>query len=92
MYKQALLKLVTNSYLIASTILSHISPQDKFLQYEAEEEKKLKNFPTARELREARERAAARLKREQDEAAKVGLTKCSTKDVNSRSNKVLYPC
>lgn len=73
LYKQTLHKLVTGSYLIASTILSHVSPRDKFLQYEADEKRKLKNFPTARELREAKERAASRLKREQDEAAKVGL-------------------
>jgi DNA-directed RNA polymerase III subunit RPC3 len=65
-----------------------MSPRDKFLQYEAEEKNKLKNFPTARELREAKERAAARLKREQDEAAKIGLTKRLVKETNSRSNKV----
>ena len=46
------------------------------MEYEAEEKKQIKNFPTARELREAREKAEARLKREQDEEMKKGLTVC----------------
>lgn len=72
-YKQALLKLVNSSYLIPCSVLFHISPRDKLLQFEAEEKSKLKNFPTAKELRQAKEVAEARLKREQEDALKTGL-------------------
>lgn len=75
-YSQALYKLVSSSYLIPSTVLSHISPRDKLLEYEAEEKKQIKNFPTAKELREAKERAGARLRRDQENAMKMGLTVC----------------
>ena len=54
-------------------MLSHISPRDKRISYEAEEKAKISGFPTAKELRQAREAAAGRLKREEDEAEKVGL-------------------
>lgn len=76
LYSQALYKLVSSSYLSPSTVLFHISPRDKLLQYEIEEKKQIKNFPTAKELRQAKERAEARLNREQEEAMKVGLTVC----------------
>jgi DNA-directed RNA polymerase III subunit RPC3 len=66
-------KLVTSCYLKPSTVLSHISPRDKRISYEAEEKAKISGFPTAKELRQAREAAAGRLKREEDEAEKVGL-------------------
>jgi DNA-directed RNA polymerase III subunit RPC3 len=72
-YAQVLYKLVTQSYLKPSTILSHISPKDKILQYEKEEKAKLVGFPTAKELRHAKEMARARLKREEEEAEKVGV-------------------
>jgi hypothetical protein len=72
-YSQALHALVTASYLKPSTVLSHISPRDKRIRYEAEEKAKIPGFPTAKELREAREAAEARLKREEEEAEKVGL-------------------
>jgi DNA-directed RNA polymerase III subunit RPC3 len=72
-YAQALHKLVTSCYLKPSTVLSHISPRDKRISYEAEEKAKISGFPTAKELRQAREAAAGRLKREEDEAEKVGL-------------------
>ena len=72
-YAQALHKLVTSCYLKPSTVLSHISPRDKRISYEAEEKAKIPGFPTAKELRQAREAAAGRLKREEDEAEKVGL-------------------
>lgn len=61
------------SYLKPSTILSHLSPRDKAIQYETEEKRKITGFPTAKELREAKEVAQARLKREEEEAEKVGL-------------------
>ena len=54
-------------------MLSHISPRDKRISYEAEEKAKIYGFPTAKELRQAREVAEARLKREEDEAEKVGM-------------------
>ncbi|KAI0273832.1 hypothetical protein BC834DRAFT_855789 [Gloeopeniophorella convolvens] len=72
-YSQALHGLVTASYLKPSTVLSHVSPRDKRIRYEAEEKAKIAGFPTAKELREAREVAEARLKREEAEAEKVGL-------------------
>ncbi|KAI0295513.1 hypothetical protein BC826DRAFT_1008186 [Russula brevipes] len=72
-YAQALHKLVTSFYLKPSTALSHVSPRDKRITYEAEEKAKIPGFPTAKELRLAREVAAGRLKREEEEAEKVGL-------------------
>ncbi|KAI5124314.1 hypothetical protein M0805_008922 [Coniferiporia weirii] len=74
-YAQALYKLVSSSYLVPSTVLFHVSPRDKLLQYEKEEKAQIKNFPTARELKQAKEKAEARLKREQDDDMKIGLTK-----------------
>ena len=64
-----------SSYLKPSTILSHISPQDKRILYEAEEKAKITGFPTAKELRQTREVAINRLKREEEEAEKVGLVR-----------------
>ncbi|KIM57099.1 hypothetical protein SCLCIDRAFT_1219780 [Scleroderma citrinum Foug A] len=72
-YSQSLYKLVSEAYLKPSTVLSHQSPRDKRLKYEADEKAKLSGLPTARELREAKETADARLKREDEEAEKVGL-------------------
>jgi DNA-directed RNA polymerase III subunit RPC3 len=74
-YSQALYKLVTSAYLKPSTVLSHVSPRDKRIKYEAEEKAKISGFPTAKELREARDTAQARLKREEEEAEKVGLVR-----------------
>lgn len=75
MYSQALYKLVTSAYLKPSTVLSHVSPRDKRIKYEAEEKAKISGFPTSKELREARDTAQARLKREEEEAEKVGLVR-----------------
>ena len=61
------------SYLKPSTILSHISPRDKRIKYEAEEKLKISGFPTAKQLREAKEIVDARLKREEEEAEKIGM-------------------
>ncbi|KAF7313519.1 FAD-binding FR-type domain-containing protein [Mycena chlorophos] len=61
--RRAMHSLVTAAYLKPSTILSHVSPRDKRIRYEAEEKAKISGFPTAKELREARETAEARLKR-----------------------------
>ncbi|KAK7043743.1 RNA polymerase III subunit C82 [Paramarasmius palmivorus] len=73
LYTQALHKLVSQHYLKPATILAHISPRDKRIQYEAEERAKISGLPTAKQLREARETAYARLKREEEDAEKVGL-------------------
>ncbi|KAI6036870.1 hypothetical protein BKA83DRAFT_4168435 [Pisolithus microcarpus] len=83
-YSQALYKLVSESYLKPSTLLSHQSPRDKRIKYEAEEKAKLIGFPTARQLREAKAVAEARLKREEEEAERVGL---SRDQLNHRSSK-----
>ena len=72
-YNQALHKLVSGSYLKPSTVLSHLSPRDKRIQYETEEKRKIIGFPTAKELREAKEVADARLRREEEQAERVGL-------------------
>ena len=73
-YQQALHKLVAGAYLKPSTVLSHISPRDKQIKYEAEERSKLSGIPTTKELREAKELAGARLRRE-EEAESVGLVR-----------------
>jgi len=85
LYAQTLHKLVTSSYVKPSTALSHISPRDKRIAYEAEEKAKISGFPTAKELRQAREVALNRLKREEDEAENVGLKRKS--QVSSRPSK-----
>ncbi|OCB84153.1 hypothetical protein A7U60_g8829 [Sanghuangporus baumii] len=79
-YSQALFQLVSSSHLIPSTILFHVSPRDKLLQYEREEKNQIKNFPTAKELREAKERAEARYRREQEGDMKVGLKRKAAED------------
>lgn len=75
LYSQALHKLVECSYLKPATILSHQSPQDKRIKYEAEEKVKIPGFPTAKQLREAKEVAMARLKREEEDAEKIGMVR-----------------
>ncbi|KAI0747956.1 RNA polymerase III subunit RPC82-domain-containing protein [Daedaleopsis nitida] len=70
---QTLHKLVGEGYLKPSTILSHLSPRDKRIRYEAEEKRKISGFPTAKEMREAKEVAEARMKREEEEAEQVGM-------------------
>jgi DNA-directed RNA polymerase III subunit RPC3 len=71
-----------------STILSHLSPRDKAIQYEAEEKRKIVGFPTAKEMRQAKEVAQARLKREEEEAEKVGLVSTV---VSSENPHCRYP-
>ncbi|KAH9951267.1 RNA polymerase III subunit RPC82-domain-containing protein [Amylocystis lapponica] len=85
-YSQALYKLVEASYLRPSTVLSHVSPRDKRMRYEAEERIKISGFPTAKELRQAKETADARLKREEEEAERIGM-KRKAKDQSGRSGK-----
>lgn len=50
-----------------------MSPRDKRLQYEAEERARIIGFPTAKELREAKQVAEMRLRLEEEEAERVGL-------------------
>ncbi|KAG5645878.1 hypothetical protein DXG03_005025 [Asterophora parasitica] len=87
LYTHAIRKLVSTSYLKPSTILSHVSPRDKRIQYEAEEKAKIAGFPTAREVREAKEVAEARLKREEEEAEQVGLKRKGKETTGHRPSK-----
>ncbi|KAG0706350.1 RNA polymerase III subunit RPC82-domain-containing protein [Suillus ampliporus] len=87
LYSQTLYKLVSSAYLKPSTLLSHHSPRDKRIKYEAEEKAKITGFPTAKELREAHETAEARLKREEEEAESVGLKRKRKDQINHRSSK-----
>ncbi|EPQ58252.1 hypothetical protein GLOTRDRAFT_36462 [Gloeophyllum trabeum ATCC 11539] len=85
-YSQALHKLLSGSYIKPSTLLSHQSPRDKRIKYEAEERGKLVGLPTAKQLREAKEAATARLKREEEEAERVGLKRKAADQLNQRSS------
>ncbi|KAG1883007.1 RNA polymerase III subunit RPC82-domain-containing protein [Suillus subluteus] len=87
LYSQTLYKLISGAYLKPSTLLSHHSPRDKRIKYEAEEKAKITGFPTAKELREAQETAEARLKREEEEAESVGLKRKPKDLIGHRSSK-----
>ncbi|KAK7693283.1 hypothetical protein QCA50_002850 [Cerrena zonata] len=86
-YSQALHKLVEGSYLKPSTVLSHISPRDKRIKYEAEEKLKIPGFPTAKQLREVKEIVDSRLKREEEEAEKIGMKRKAKDQPIGRSSK-----
>ncbi|KAF8630401.1 hypothetical protein AX15_002954 [Amanita polypyramis BW_CC] len=86
-YQHALHKLVAGAYLKPSTVLSHISPRDKRIKYEAEEKSRISGIPTAKELREAKELAGIRLKREEEEAEKAGLKRKAAEQPGHRSSK-----
>lgn len=51
------------------------------MQYEAEEKRKVTGFPTAKELRQAKEVAEARLKREEEEEEHIGLVRLKKNSV-----------
>ncbi|KAG2366820.1 RNA polymerase III subunit RPC82-domain-containing protein [Suillus spraguei] len=87
LYSQTLYKLISGAYLKPSTLLSHHSPRDKRIKYEAEEKAKITGFPTAKELREAQETAEARLKREEEEAESVGLKRKPKDLISHRPSK-----
>ncbi|EKM55648.1 uncharacterized protein PHACADRAFT_121372 [Phanerochaete carnosa HHB-10118-sp] len=87
LYSQAFHKLVEASYLKPSTVLSHQSPRDKRIQYGAEEKAKLSGFPTAKELRQAKEVAEARLRREEEEAEKIGTKRKAREQRSHRLKK-----
>jgi hypothetical protein len=61
-----------------ATILSHLSPREKQIRYETEEKAKISGFPSAKELRQVKESAAARLKREEEDAEKIGMVCCNS--------------
>ena len=65
-----LYKLVSEGHLRPSTTLSHISPREKLIQYEAEEVGKKSGFLTAKEVRQAKEAARVRVRREEQEEVK----------------------
>lgn len=65
--KERLYQLVLEGYLRPSTPLSHISPREKLIQYEVEEVGKKTGFLTAKELRQAKEAAWVRMRREEQE-------------------------
>ncbi|CAL1704246.1 unnamed protein product [Somion occarium] len=87
LYSQALHKLVETHYLKPSTILSHISPRDKRIRYETEEKARISGFPTAKQVREAKEIAEVRLKREEEEAEKVGMKRKAKDQLAGKSSK-----
>ncbi|KAG2045815.1 hypothetical protein BDR06DRAFT_1000799 [Suillus hirtellus] len=82
-----LYKLIFSAYIKPSTLLSHHSPRDKRIKYEAEEKIKIAGSPTAKELREVQETAEARLKREEEEAESVGLKRKPEDLISHRSSK-----
>ncbi|KAI0831129.1 RNA polymerase III subunit RPC82-domain-containing protein [Trametes gibbosa] len=83
---QTLHKLVDEAYLKPATLLSHFSPRDKLIRYVGEEKRKISGFPTAKELRQAKEIAEVRLKREEEEAEQVGM-KRKAKDYPDKASK-----
>ncbi|EKM82848.1 hypothetical protein AGABI1DRAFT_68847 [Agaricus bisporus var. burnettii JB137-S8] len=80
-------KLVSENYLKPSTVLSHVSPADKQIKYEGEEKAKISGFPTAKELKQAKQVAEARMRREEEEAGKAGLKPKATNHAVHRARK-----
>ncbi|KAF9532367.1 hypothetical protein CPB83DRAFT_807708 [Crepidotus variabilis] len=76
-HHQTFHKLVAGSYLKPATILSHLSPRDRIMKYEAEERRKITGFPTAKELRQVKEVAEARVRREDEGEEQIGLKRKS---------------
>ncbi|KZV69059.1 hypothetical protein PENSPDRAFT_652745 [Peniophora sp. CONT] len=85
-YAQALHKLVSAAYLKPATLLSHKSPRDKIIEYEKEEKAKLMGIPAAKELRQARELAELRFRREEEAAERIGMKRKAT-DVGGKASK-----
>ncbi|KAI5835641.1 hypothetical protein K523DRAFT_368174 [Schizophyllum commune Tattone D] len=88
LHRQTLHKLVTLAYLKPSTPKRHLSPRDKAIKYELEEKAKIAGFPTAKELREAKEAAVARLRREEEEDAACGLKRKARDQPGYRPAKI----
>lgn len=87
--KEALFKLVSEGYLRPSTASSHTSPREKLIQYELEEVGKKPGFLTAKELKQAKEAARARVRREEQEETleKTGIKRCGPKEAGRKSGK-----
>ena len=78
-YSQAIHALVTGAYLKPSTVLSHISKTDRLLRIEANLRKNHKGIPTTKNIVEWKIEADAKVKRENEEAEKVGMVRCQLK-------------
>lgn len=66
-------RLVTGVYLKPATVLSHISRTDRLLRLEARLRREHKGIPTAKDVIGWKVEAEARVKREDEEAEKVGM-------------------
>lgn len=88
-----LYKLVSEGYLRPSTAQSHVSPREKLVQYEAEEVGKKSGFLTAKELRQAKEAARARVMREEQEEVreKNGIVSTGSLVGQQTLNHTLFP-
>lgn len=89
-FNQTFHKLVTGLYLKPSTVLSHESLRDRLMQYETEERRKISGFPTAKELRQAKEIAVARLRSEQEKEEQIGLVNGSLDTFNKRKTQFIF--
>ena len=72
-YLQAIHALVSGAYLKPSTVLSHISKTDRLLRLEANLRKNHKGIPTTKNIVEWKVEADAKVKRENEEAEKIGM-------------------
>jgi hypothetical protein len=72
-YLQVINTLVTGSYLKPSTKLAHISKTDRLLRFEASFRKEHKGIPTAKDIVKWKIDAEAKVKREDEEAEKIGM-------------------
>jgi DNA-directed RNA polymerase III subunit RPC3 len=66
---------VTGSYLKPSTKLSHISKTDRILRVEASYRKEHKGIPTTKDIVKWKIDAEAKVKREDEEAEKIGTVR-----------------
>jgi DNA-directed RNA polymerase III subunit RPC3 len=73
LYTSTLSTLLQQSYIRPTSALSHISPRDRVLQYEAELKKGRRGLLSAKDLREIKESAEARLRREVEEEEESGM-------------------
>jgi DNA-directed RNA polymerase III subunit RPC3 len=76
MYFQAVHALVSGAYLKPSTVLSHISKTDRLLRLEANLRRNHKGIPTAKNIVDWKVEADVKVKRENEEAEKVGMVRC----------------
>ncbi|EJD53249.1 hypothetical protein AURDEDRAFT_180799 [Auricularia subglabra TFB-10046 SS5] len=87
-YTQMVHKLISSTHLKPSTVLSHICPRDKLINYEADELKKKKTaIISAKDIREAKDLAVARLRKEEEEAEKIGFKRKAKEALSGRASK-----